>query len=97
MRIFQDLNEKQGITVIFVTHEPEIAQHTRRIIRLRDGLVISDAPVKNPKRAGERAYERTADALLNHNHDRAAVPEAANEPEANDVTIPDEVPEEIAS
>ena len=97
MRIFQDLNEKQGITVIFVTHEPEIAQHTRRIIRLRDGLVISDAPVKNPKRAGERAYERTADTLLNHNHDRAAVPEAANEPEANDVTIPDEVPEEIAS
>ncbi len=56
MRIFQELNEKQGITVIFVTHEPEIAQHTRRIIRLRDGHVIDDARVANPRRAGESAY-----------------------------------------
>ena len=75
MRIFQDLNEQQGITVIFVTHEPEIAQHTRRIIRLRDGLVISDAPVKNPKRAGERAYEKTARDLLNHDHDAPGAPQ----------------------
>ena len=73
MRIFQDLNENQGITVIFVTHEPEIAQHTRRIIRLRDGRVISDAPVKNPKRAGERAYEKNADDILNHRPEETEV------------------------
>ncbi len=40
--ILRRLNEKQGLTVLFVTHDPEIAQHTRRIIHLRDGQVESD-------------------------------------------------------
>ncbi len=56
MAIFQRLNEESGITIVFVTHEPEIARHTRRIIRLSDGHIVSDEPVTNPKRAGERAY-----------------------------------------
>jgi len=56
MRIFQQLNAEQGITILFVTHEPDIARHTRRIIRLRDGLVISDEPVSHPQRAGESMY-----------------------------------------
>ena len=43
--IFQRLNEEQGITVIFVTHEPEIAAHTRRIVRLSDGRIVDDQPV----------------------------------------------------
>src|SRR5438067_3739204 len=45
MAIFQRLNRERGLTVIFVTHEPEIAYHTRRIIHLRDGLITSDEPV----------------------------------------------------
>ncbi len=48
MAIFQALNREQGITVIFVTHEPDIAQHTRRIIHVRDGRVTSDEAVVNP-------------------------------------------------
>ncbi len=40
--IFKELNEQQGITIVFVTHEPDIAAHTRRIVRLHDGLVVSD-------------------------------------------------------
>ena len=40
--ILRQLNEKQGLTVLFVTHDPEIAQHTRRVIHLRDGQVESD-------------------------------------------------------
>ena len=58
MAIFQRLNEEQGMTVIFVTHEPDIAEHTRRIIRLMDGRIVADAPVVNQRRAGERAYTR---------------------------------------
>jgi putative ABC transport system ATP-binding protein len=48
MAIFQRLNSEQGITVIFVTHEPDIAAHTRRIIRIRDGRIYSDEAVANP-------------------------------------------------
>jgi putative ABC transport system ATP-binding protein len=47
MAIFQRLNRKNGLTVIFVTHEPEIAYHTRRIIHLRDGLITTDEPVSD--------------------------------------------------
>jgi putative ABC transport system ATP-binding protein len=42
MAIFRQLNEERGITVVFVTHDPEIAEETRRVIRIRDGLVESD-------------------------------------------------------
>ena len=42
MRILYDLNKDRGITVVFVTHDPEIAEQTRRIIRIRDGLIESD-------------------------------------------------------
>jgi putative ABC transport system ATP-binding protein len=47
MGIFQRLNRGRGLTVIFVTHEPEIAYHTRRIIQLRDGVITSDAAVSD--------------------------------------------------
>ncbi len=43
MRLFDELNAR-GHTLIVVTHEPDIAHHTRRIVRLRDGHVESDAP-----------------------------------------------------
>jgi putative ABC transport system ATP-binding protein len=44
MALFEDLYE-QGNTLIVVTHEEDIAKHARRIVRLRDGLIESDAPV----------------------------------------------------
>ncbi len=44
MAIFQQLN-REGITVVFVTHERDIAEHTRRIIRLMDGRIASDLPI----------------------------------------------------
>jgi len=43
MRIFKALNEEMGITVAFVTHDRDVADHTRRIVQLRDGQVVSDA------------------------------------------------------
>jgi putative ABC transport system ATP-binding protein len=42
MSIFRQLNRERGITVVFVTHDPEIAEQTRRIIRIRDGTIESD-------------------------------------------------------
>jgi putative ABC transport system ATP-binding protein len=48
MALFQGLNREQGITVIFVTHEPDIAAYTRRVLRMRDGLLVSDEPVAQP-------------------------------------------------
>jgi putative ABC transport system ATP-binding protein len=41
---FVRLNRERGLTVIFVTHEPEVAAYTRRMITLRDGRIIADAP-----------------------------------------------------
>ena len=41
LKIFEDLNER-GITVIFVTHDPEVSERAKRVIWLRDGLVTSD-------------------------------------------------------
>jgi putative ABC transport system ATP-binding protein len=55
MAIFQRLNREQGITIIFVTHEPEIAAHTRRILRVRDGLIERDGPPPTVAPAGELA------------------------------------------
>lgn len=51
MAIFQRLNEEQGITVILVTHELDIAAHARRIVRLQDGRIIADEPVASRLRA----------------------------------------------
>ncbi len=47
MYLFEELY-RGGNTIIVVTHEQEIAEHARRIIRLRDGLIESDEKVENP-------------------------------------------------
>jgi len=43
MAIFERLNQEQGMTIILVTHEPDIAAHARRIVHMRDGLIAEDA------------------------------------------------------
>jgi putative ABC transport system ATP-binding protein len=62
MKIIQDLNEEQGITVLLVTHDPFIARHTHRVIRLQDGLVLGDERVEHPLKAGEA--ERPSEVSL---------------------------------
>jgi putative ABC transport system ATP-binding protein len=44
MGIFERLNREQGMTIILVTHEPDIAAHARRIIHVRDGHIAEDIP-----------------------------------------------------
>jgi putative ABC transport system ATP-binding protein len=45
MAVFQELN-REGVTIVLVTHEPEIALHTKRIVKFRDGLLTSDEYVE---------------------------------------------------
>lgn len=45
MKIFQHLNE-EGSTIVMVTHEPEVAQYTKRIVRFRDGNLVADENVQ---------------------------------------------------
>jgi len=53
MEIFQRLNRERSLTVIVVTHEPDIAQYASRIIQFRDGRVRRDFQVENRKDAKE--------------------------------------------
>jgi putative ABC transport system ATP-binding protein len=46
MGIFQDLNN-EGATIVMVTHEPEVAQYTKRIVLFKDGKIINDHAVEN--------------------------------------------------
>lgn len=50
MELFQELNE-QGITILLVTHEPELAAYAKRTIELRDGLIIRDTPMLDRRTA----------------------------------------------
>jgi len=46
MQIFQELNE-EGSTIVMVTHEPDIGQHCKRLVHIKDGRVLDDEPVSN--------------------------------------------------
>jgi putative ABC transport system ATP-binding protein len=61
MALFQELNE-QGITVVLVTHEPEVAQYAKRIVEVRDGHILRDHAVTDRRHAADdlRALEALA-------------------------------------
>jgi len=59
MGIFQELNE-QGLTVLLVTHEPDIAEHARRVVTFKDGLLLSDISPARRRLAREELREQTA-------------------------------------
>jgi putative ABC transport system ATP-binding protein len=55
MRIFQELND-EGTTIVMVTHEPEMAEYTKRIVHFRDGVMKKDEQL-TPKRIPKREVE----------------------------------------
>jgi putative ABC transport system ATP-binding protein len=46
MDLFQHLNAEKGITVVLVTHEPDVAEWARRVVTFRDGEIVSDVTQK---------------------------------------------------
>lgn len=62
MALFQELN-REGVTIILVTHEPDIAQHTKRIVSFRDGQLIKDVIVHEPVDAREVLSTQVAQGM----------------------------------
>jgi putative ABC transport system ATP-binding protein len=58
LSVFQQLNE-QGITIVLVTHEPDIASYTKRIVEMKDGLIIHDKRLQHQRNAKEDLSART--------------------------------------
>jgi putative ABC transport system ATP-binding protein len=56
MALFQELNE-QGITVVMVTHELDIASFAKRKVTVRDGLILADSPIEERRSASEALVE----------------------------------------
>ncbi len=52
IRLFQQLHRESGQSVIYVTHDPFIARHTERVIRIADGLIVGDEKIDHPIEAG---------------------------------------------
>jgi putative ABC transport system ATP-binding protein len=63
MGLFQELN-RQGKTIIMVTHEPELAAYTKRIITLRDGELVSDKTVTERRNALDDLTQWKKDHVL---------------------------------
>jgi len=53
MEIFQRLNRERGITLVLVTHEPDIAEYASRVVVFKDGKIKSDRQVEKPRNAAE--------------------------------------------
>jgi len=58
MSVFQQLNQKAGITIVLVTHEPDIAQYADRIVVVKDGLVREDSEVNDRRDAAAELQEQ---------------------------------------
>jgi putative ABC transport system ATP-binding protein len=79
--IFQKLNRERGMTVIYVTHEPEIAAHASRVIQMRDGQIVGDIRSESPLQAAEELAALGSPQVANAPAQPPDAPIARGEPE----------------
>ncbi len=79
LAMLQWLNRERGLTIVMVTHEPDVAHCASRIVTVKDGLILSDEPVAAPRRAtapaGAEPWKVNApDAMPHHDPNAKAAP-----------------------
>jgi putative ABC transport system ATP-binding protein len=60
MDIFQRLKDERGITIVLITHEPQVAEYGSRIVRFKDGLIVSDEPNRSRRAAADELQTSSA-------------------------------------
>ncbi len=57
MEIFRDLHERQGMTLVMVTHDPDVAGQCERVVHIRDGVIVADEQLRGERRGSSSVVE----------------------------------------
>jgi len=67
LAMFQQLNEEEGITIMLVTHDPQVAKHARHIIQIHDGVIVDDVSSGSGNFAEARSEKAFSTSDRGHN------------------------------